>query len=59
MSLLDQKCEACGADLKRAMLFALMIDAGAQTKDPNECPSTDDHEHRWIEVPIVPSDSRR
>lgn len=48
MSLLDQHCEACGADLRRAMVLALMIEAGARTRDPNECPETEDHEHRWV-----------
>lgn len=44
------KCQACGESFKRAMLLALLIDAGAKTSDPNYCPDTEDNQHQWIEA---------
>ena len=43
-------CKACGEDLKRVMLLALMIDMGCKTSsDPNRCHETQDSKHIWIE----------
>lgn len=41
-------CANCGQSWWRAALTAMIIDAGARsTMDPNYCPESDDHEHRW------------
>ena len=40
-------CANCGMPLFRALLTAMAISAGARTRDPNDCPSADNKEHRW------------
>ena len=40
----DTKCTKCGVTLRRQALLAMMIDAGAETLDPAECPEGGDHD---------------
>uniref|UniRef100_A0A6M3JAJ3 Uncharacterized protein n=1 Tax=viral metagenome TaxID=1070528 RepID=A0A6M3JAJ3_9ZZZZ len=42
--LLNYVCTKCGVSLRRQILFALMIDCGAKTSDPSECPQGGDHD---------------
>jgi hypothetical protein len=41
---LDDECAKCGVSLRRQILLALLIDAGAQTIDPSQCPEGGDHD---------------
>lgn len=41
---LDMKCSKCGIPLRRQILWAMMIDAGAKTLDPCLCPEGGDHD---------------
>ena len=41
---LDMKCSKCGVTLRRQMLLAMLIDAGAKTRDPCLCPEGGDHD---------------
>lgn len=41
---LDMKCLKCNISLRRQILMAMMIDAGAQTLDPCLCPEGGDHD---------------
>lgn len=40
----DTKCTKCGVTLRRQAFMAMMIDAGAQTLDPSECPKGGNHD---------------
>lgn len=48
---LNDKCVKCGVTLRRQMLLAMMIDAGARTNDPCECPSGGDHDFQSTKAP--------
>lgn len=41
---LDMKCSKCDITLRRQILWAMAIDAGAKTLDPCLCPEGGDHD---------------
>jgi len=41
---LNDICVKCGVTLRRQLLLALMIDAGAKTRDPTLCPEGGEHD---------------
>ena len=43
------RCKNCGEDWKRTALLCLLVDFGAQARDPNHCHESKDHEHNWID----------
>lgn len=40
----NAKCKKCGTTLRRQLLMAMMVDAGAQTSNPSECSEGGDHD---------------
>lgn len=38
-------CMKCGVSFRRALLLAMMKDAGAQTRDSSECPGNGGGDH--------------
>ena len=48
-SILDYKCVKCGEIMRRMVLLALAIDAGAQTSNPCKCPEGGNHDFQEAE----------
>ena len=52
---LDSRCSNCGETLRRAMLSALISDAGAEISwDPCKCPDGNEHDFREPEPEEAP-----
>lgn len=48
--MLNDICTKCGMGFRRSLLLALMIEAGAQTCDPSECPGNNGGDHDFCPV---------
>lgn len=44
----SMSCAECGETLARTLVLALLVDAGAKTRDPNYCFKSKDNEHVWV-----------